>query len=149
MARIYDPDKLKIDCEKCDVLCCVAFHLPYDDYPKPAHVPCKHLNEHKSACTIYGELNERGYRSCTGFDCSGAGVAVSTVFRSMGRTWITDPDPKVAKVEFAVFVQTYSMVLRHLHPDARYDFDLPLEPPDDLKPFVNAALDLLSVDEAV
>ncbi|MCD6075438.1 MAG: oxetanocin resistance protein [Rhodospirillales bacterium] len=146
MARIFDPDKLKFDCEKCDVLCCVAFRLPYDDYQKPAHVPCKHLNATKTLCAIHSALDSRNYRSCTQFDCKGAGVAVSTLFRSMGRTWITDGDPKIAKAEFAVFVHTYYTVLRHLYPDAAFEFDLPDSPPDDLKPFVDAALDYMSID---
>jgi hypothetical protein len=146
MTRIFDPDKLKIDCEKCDVLCCVAFRLPYDDYPKPAHTPCKHLNATQTLCTIHGELSRRNYRSCTSFDCKGAGVAVSAVFRGMGRTWISDPATNIARAEFAVFVYAYYTILRHLDPNAAFDFGLSDGPPDDLKPFIDTALDLLSID---
>jgi hypothetical protein len=147
MARRFDPKKLRIDCERCDVLCCVAFKLPYDDYPKPAHVPCRHLDAAKSRCTIHDELKVRNYHSCTEFDCKGTGVAVSTLFRGMGRTWISDSEPKIAKAEFAVFVYTYHAVLRHLYPDL--SLELPDEPPADIKPFVDAALDLLSIDQPV
>lgn len=146
MARTFDPAKLKLDCDKCDVLCCVAFRLPYDVYPKPAQVDCKHLNAAKTQCRIHAELPARNYRSCTQFDCKGAGVAVSTLFRGMGRTWITDTEPKIAKAEFAVFVYCYYTVLRHLYPDAAFEYGVPDEPPDDLRPFVEAALDLLSAN---
>jgi hypothetical protein len=146
MKRSLDELKLKPDCERCDSLCCVAFRLPYADYQKPAHVACKHLNAAKTRCTIHDELASRNYRSCTEFDCKGAGVAVSMIFRGMGRTWIADTDPKIAKAEFAVFVHVYYTVLRQLYPDLPFEFDLPDTPPADLKPFVDAALDYMSND---
>lgn len=147
MARTFDPAKLKLDCDKCDVLCCVAFRLPYDDYPKPAGVPCRNLDADKRLCTIHADLERRNYTHCTGFDCHGAGVAVSDVFRTLGRTWITDPS--IANVEIYGFVIVYYTVLKQLYPDATFEFDvldkLSDKLRDDLRPFTDAALDLLCV----
>ncbi len=146
MPRIYDPAKLKSDCANCDALCCIAFKLPYDDYQKPAGIACKNLDENKCRCTIHGELEQRNYSSCTQFDCRGAGVAVSYLFRTMGRTWITDP--KVAHVELNTFIIVYYTVLKHLHPDLSFEYDPPKNLPEDIKPFIDAALDLLTVESA-
>ena len=146
MPRVYDPAKLKIDCAKCDVLCCVAFKLPYDDYQKPAGVACKNLDGDKHLCTIHADLERRGYNHCTGFDCRGAGVAVSQLFRTMGRTWITDP--AVAQFEFQTFVIAYYTVLRHLYPDLTFEYDVLKNSPKDIDPFVEAALDLLTADSS-
>ena len=149
MLRSLDELKLKPDCEKCDSLCCVAFRLPYGDYPKPAHEPCKHLNATKTRCTIHKELAERDYRSCTQFDCKGAGVAVSMIFRGMGRTWISDPS--ISNAEFSTFAIVYYMLLRALYPETIFEFDilgqLSQKLLDDLEPFTEAALDLLTVDK--
>jgi hypothetical protein len=144
MARVFDPDKLKTDCERCDVLCCIAFKLPYADYQKPAGVACKNLDAAKCRCTIHVDLARRGYDHCTEFDCRGAGVAVSSVFRTLGRTWITDPT--IAHVEFQTFVITYYTVLRQLYPDLTFEYDVLKNYPKEIEPFVEAALDLLAVN---
>ena len=150
MPRVYDSAKLKIDCAKCDVLCCVAFKLPYDDYQKPAGVACKNLDADKKLCTIHGDLERRAYDHCTGFDCRGAGVAVSKLFRAMGRTWISDPD--VATVEFQTFVIVYYTLLREIYPEAKFEFDvvdkLSAKLRADLQPFTDAALDLLTTERS-
>lgn len=146
MPRIYDSARLKIDCANCDVLCCVAFKLPYSDYQKPAGVACKNLDDAKKLCTIHGELEGRGYDHCTGFDCRGVGVAVSHLFREMGRTWISDP--RVATFEFQTFIIAYYTVLRHLYPDLAFEYDPLKNFPSDIEPFVEAALDLLALDSS-
>jgi hypothetical protein len=146
MDRVFDAAKLQLDCEKCDVLCCVAFKLPYPDYQKPGGIACKNLDETKCRCTVHSDLERREYSSCLQFDCRGAGVAVSQLFRGMGRTWITDPE--IATVEFHTFVIVYYTVLKHLYPDVDFEFNVldefPAKLQIDLSPFTEAALDLLA-----
>jgi hypothetical protein len=147
MTRIFDTAKLKPDCAKCDVLCCIAFMLPYPDYPKKPGEPCKNLDDTKCRCTIFNELDARGYGVCRQYDCRGTGSAVSTVFRGMDRTWITDTDPKVATAEFQTFTIAYYEILKYLYPDRMQRvLDIPADVQARLRPFVDAALDLLTID---
>jgi hypothetical protein len=140
--RIFDKSKLKTDCANCDAVCCAAVRLPYAHYPKPPRVPCKHLDMEKRACTVFSELEARGYDICRGFDCYGAGVAVAELFRKLGKNWTSDPS--VATVQFHTFSMVYFTLVKYLHPDRAIAIDVPEEVLEELKPFSEAALDLLA-----
>lgn len=142
MPRVFDRSKLKPDCSKCDSLCCVATALPYPDYPKPARVPCRHLDQAAHRCTIFATLEQRGYHVCREFDCLGAGVAVTQLFRKMGRTW--QSDASAAAIEFHTFSLVYFALVKYVHPDRAMEIDVPAEAIKDLEPFTEAALDLLA-----
>jgi len=140
--RIFDRSKLKTDCANCDAVCCAAVRLPYPHYPKPPRVPCKHLDTEKRCCTVFPELEARGYDVCRGFDCYGAGIAVAKLFREMGKNWINDPS--IATVQFHTFSIVYFTLVKYLHPDRAIEIDVSPEVLEKLKPFSEAALDLLA-----
>ncbi len=142
MTRIFDKSKLKTDCANCDAVCCVVPSLPYAHYPKPPRVPCKHLDQQKSCCTVFDELEERSYTICRKFDCYGVGVAVAKLFREMGRSWNTHPETAIN--QFYTFTIVYFTMLQYLFPDQTIEFDIPDDIVENLKPFTEAALDLLS-----
>lgn len=142
MPRIFDKSKLRTDCANCDAVCCAAFRLPYADYPKPPRVPCKHLDLTRRRCTIFAELEARGYDICRSFDCHGAGVAVAALFRELGRSWNTDAD--IAAVQFHTFSIVYFTLVKYLNPDRAIELDVPANVIEDLKPFTEAALDFLA-----
>ena len=144
MPRIFDKSKLKTDCAKCDAVCCAAVRLPNAHYPKPPRVPCKHLDKGACRCTVFNELEARGYDICRGFDCHGAGLAVAKLFREMGRSWATHPDSAI--VQFHTFSIVYFTLVQYLHPDRAIEVDVPAKVIEDLKPFTEAALDLLAED---
>lgn len=71
--------KLKIDCEKCSGLCCVALYCTKTDgFPanKEAGIPCKNLM-HDYRCNIHSELADKNMRGCLAYDCFGAGQKVT------------------------------------------------------------------------
>lgn len=71
--------KLRIDCEKCSGLCCVALYcLKTDGFPanKDAGVACKHLMP-DFCCTIHSKLVSKNMRGCLAYDCFGAGQKVT------------------------------------------------------------------------
>ena len=142
MPRIFDKSKLKTDCTNCDAMCCVAVRLPYAHYPKPPRTPCKHLDQTECRCTVFSELETLGYDICRGFDCYGAGVAVAKLFREMGKSWSTHPD--IAAVQFHTFSIVYFTLVKYLYPDRVIELDVPYKIIEDLKPFTDAALDLLA-----
>jgi len=67
--------ELQADCARCQGFCCVA---PAFDavqgfgHDKPAHQACCHLQA-DFRCGIHADLVQRGYPSCAGYDCHGAG----------------------------------------------------------------------------
>jgi hypothetical protein len=142
MPRIFDKTKLKADCANCDAMCCVAVKLPYAHYPKPARMPCRHLDQGECRCTVFSELEERGYDICRGFDCYGAGVAVATLFRKLGKSWINDPE--TATVQFHTFSIVYFTLVKFLYPNRAIELDVPEKIIEDLTPFTEAALELLA-----
>ena len=141
MPRVFDKARLKTDCASCDAVCCAAVKLPYPHYPKPARVPCKHLDQANARCTIFDRLEDEGFTVCREFDCYGAGPAVARLFRAMGKNWISHPD--VATVQFHTFSLVYFTLVRYLHPDRAIELDVPEAVIEELKPFTDAALDLL------
>jgi len=142
MVRIFDKSKLKTDCAKCDAMCCVAVRLPYRHYPKPARTPCRHLDQAQCRCTVFNELEARGYDICRGFDCFGAGVAVTRLFGNLGKSWRTHPD--IATVQFHTFSIVYFTLVKYLYPDRAIELDVPERTIKDLEPFTEATLDLLA-----
>lgn len=71
--------KLKIDCEKCSGLCCVALYcMKTDGFPanKEAGIPCKHLKP-DFRCDIHSKLVSKNMRGCLAYDCFGAGQKVT------------------------------------------------------------------------
>ena len=142
MPRVFDKAKLKSDCSKCDAMCCVAVKLPYPHYPKPARTPCRHLDQGAYSCTVFNELEGRGYDICRGFDCYGAGVAVAALFRELGRSWVDNPES--ATIQFHTFSIVYFTLVKFLYPDWAIELDVPEKVIEDLKPFTEAALELLA-----
>ena len=141
MPRIFDKSKLKTDCANCDSVCCVVPSLPYAHYPKPPRVPCKHLDQSECRCTVFSELEKRGYSACRKFDCYGTGVVVAKLFRDLGRSWNTHPDTAI--IQFHTFTIVYLTMLKYLHPDRAVEFDISEELIEKLKPLTEAALDML------
>lgn len=100
---------LRPDCASCAGLCCVA--LPFArsaDFAvdKPAGMPCTHLTG-DDRCSIHSDLQARGFRGCTVFDCLGAGQQVTQ--RTLGGASWRD-GPGTARVMFAGFA-----TMRALH----------------------------------
>lgn len=83
--------ELRADCARCAALCCVAFHFDRSDrfaFDKPAGQPCAHLEA--GGCAIHARRAERGFGGCVGYDCHGAGQAVTQGLFG-GRDWRRDP----------------------------------------------------------
>lgn len=100
---------LRVDCEKCFGLCCVALHFsasegfPADKY---AGKPCINL-ESDFRCSIHKNLRNKGLKGCTAYDCFGAGQKVAQVTYG-GHDWIQIPES--AEQMFEVF-----LIMRQLH----------------------------------
>lgn len=94
--------KLKIDCEKCSGLCCVALYcMKTDGFPanKEAGIPCKYLNS-DFRCDIHSKLVSKNMRGCLAYDCFGAGQKVTqNIYPDID--WKSAPDK--AKEIFHVF----------------------------------------------
>ncbi|MAI10461.1 MAG: hypothetical protein CBD27_06625 [Rhodospirillaceae bacterium TMED167] len=142
--RVFDKSKLAADCDHCDAICCVATKLPHDSYPKPARIPCKHLDPTMKRCSIFETLEHHGFGFCRTFDCYGGGVAVAKLFRELGRNWVSDPT--IANAQFDVFSIVYFTLVKYLHPDRNIDIDVPEERIAELKPLIDAALALLAAE---
>jgi hypothetical protein len=85
------PD-LKSDCMNCAALCCVSLVLdkgPMFAIDKAAGTPCPNLGKH--LCTIHDDLEPRGFKGCTLYDCAGAGQRV-TQERFNGESWRDAPE---------------------------------------------------------
>lgn len=94
---------LKIDCKRCQGLCCVALYFSkMDGFPmdKKAGVPCSHL-EKDFKCDLHGELRSKGYKGCTSYECFGAGQKVTQITYG-GKEW--QSSPKKAKEIFEAFL---------------------------------------------
>jgi hypothetical protein len=142
MPRVFDPDKLKTDCANCDAMCCTQAAVAGTGYVKPSGATCRHLDPADTRCRVFGELEDRGFKWCRGFDCHGAGVAVTELFRRLGR----DPkaDPALKKIECHVFAIVYFKLIQYLHPDWPTEIDVPEQRLEELAPFTEAALDILA-----
>lgn len=81
-------ESLKADCSNCFGLCCVALNIiASSDFAinKPDGTPCPNLQK-DFRCQIHKNLNEKGFKGCTVFDCLGAGQKVSQGTFS-GQSW--------------------------------------------------------------
>ena len=101
--------KLRIDCEKCFGLCCVAlFFSKSEGFPqdKIAGKPCMNLQS-DFRCSVHKNLRKKGLKGCISYDCFGAGQKVAQV-TFKGQDWIKSPE--IANKMFDVF-----LIIRQLH----------------------------------
>ncbi|MCC0637751.1 MULTISPECIES: pentapeptide repeat-containing protein [unclassified Clostridioides] len=100
---------LKIDCEKCFGLCCVALYFSASEgFPadKESGKPCTNLQS-DFKCSVHKNLRNQGFRGCTTYDCFGSGQKVAQVTYK-GKNWIQEPE--LANQMFEVF-----LIMRQLH----------------------------------
>ncbi|MVX64000.1 pentapeptide repeat-containing protein [Clostridium chromiireducens] len=100
---------LKIDCEKCFGLCCIALYFSAaEGFPtdKVAGRPCINLQKN-FRCSIHKKLSQKGLKGCTAYDCFGAGQKVAQV-TYRGHDW--NQNSEVEKQMCEVF-----LVMRQLH----------------------------------
>nr|WP_312289952.1 pentapeptide repeat-containing protein [Clostridium chromiireducens] len=100
---------LKIDCEKCFGLCCIALYFSAaEGFPtdKVAGRPCINLQKN-FRCSIHKKLSQKGLKGCTAYDCFGAGQKVAQV-TYRGRDWNQNSEAEKQMCE--VF-----LVMRQLH----------------------------------
>lgn len=77
----FNRDSLRVDCEKCFGLCCVALYFSSSEgFPenKDAGKPCINLQQNFQ-CKVHKELTQKGLKGCTAYDCFGAGQKVAQV----------------------------------------------------------------------
>lgn len=86
-------ERLKINCEKCSGLCCVALYcMKIDGFPanKETGVPCQYLRP-DFHCDIHAKLGSKNMRGCLAYDCFGAGQKVTqNLFPKVD--WKNNPD---------------------------------------------------------
>ncbi|MGM9531836.1 pentapeptide repeat-containing protein [Intestinibacter sp.] len=100
---------LKIDCENCFGLCCVAlFFSKSDGFPqdKIAGKPCINLQP-DFKCSVHKNLRKKRLKGCMSYDCFGAGQKVAQV-TFKGHDWTKSPD--IANKMFDAF-----LIIRQLH----------------------------------
>ncbi len=101
--------ELRVDCEKCFGLCCVALYFSASEgFPvnKDAGKPCINLQS-DFTCSIHESLTNKGLKGCTAYDCFGAGQKVAQVTYN-GHDWRQAPES--AKQMFEAF-----LIMRQLH----------------------------------
>lgn len=100
---------LKIDCERCFGLCCIALYFSAaEGFPtdKVAGKPCINL-QNDFRCSIHKKLSQKGLKGCTAYDCFGAGQKVAQV-TFQRHDW--NQNSELAKQMCDVF-----LVMRQLH----------------------------------
>ncbi|KOA20147.1 pentapeptide repeats (8 copies) [Clostridium homopropionicum DSM 5847] len=101
--------KLRIDCQKCFGLCCIALYFSASEgFPtdKEAGKPCINL-QHDFRCSVHKNLRNTGLKGCTAYDCFGAGQKVSQITFN-GKNWRQVPE--LARQMFESF-----LIMRQLH----------------------------------
>jgi len=101
--------ELRVDCEKCFGLCCVALYFSATEgFPtnKDAGKPCINLQSDYT-CTVHKTLRDNGLKGCTAYDCFGAGQKIAQVTFS-GHDW--QKEPECANQMFEAF-----LIMRQLH----------------------------------
>lgn len=101
-------NKLKIDCDNCSGLCCVALYCTKTDgFPenKDSGVPCKHLNS-DFQCEIHTKLIELNMKGCLAYDCFGAGQKV-TQDLFPNTPWNSNQEK--SKLIFEVFLRVFQL----------------------------------------
>jgi uncharacterized protein YjbI with pentapeptide repeats len=100
---------LRVDCEKCFGLCCVALYFSKSEgFPtdKVAGKPCVNLQQNFT-CSIHTNLRNQGLKGCTAYDCFGAGQKVAQITYN-GCDWSKEKES--SNQMFDVF-----LVMRQLH----------------------------------
>jgi len=101
-------EELKIRCEDCSGLCCVALYcMKSDGFPanKAAGVPCKHLMP-DFRCNMHSRLAEKNMKGCLSYDCFGAGQKVTQLCYP-DKNWQSHPEK--ADEIFQVFIKVYRL----------------------------------------
>jgi uncharacterized protein YjbI with pentapeptide repeats len=101
--------ELRVNCEKCFGLCCIAlFFSASDGFPinKAAGKPCINLKE-DFTCSVHKNLRNKGLKGCTSYDCFGAGQKLAQVTYN-GQDW--RKSPQISNEMFDAFI-----VMRQLH----------------------------------
>ncbi|NMM62547.1 pentapeptide repeat-containing protein [Clostridium sp. P21] len=101
--------ELKVNCEKCFGLCCIALYFSASEgFPtnKDAGKPCINLQA-DFTCAVHKNLRSKGLKGCTAYDCFGAGQKVAQVTCG-GRDWRQD-------TEFAEKMFQSFLIMRQLH----------------------------------
>jgi uncharacterized protein YjbI with pentapeptide repeats len=141
---------LRVDCEKCFGLCCVALYFSTSEgFPndKESGKPCINLKSDFS-CSVHNNLRKQGLKGCTSYDCFGAGQKVAQITYG-GQNWREVPES--AKQMFDVF-----LIMRQLHEMIWYLTEaLTLEPASSIQDEISLILDetegltLLSPDSLI
>lgn len=108
-STVMNRTNLRVDCENCFGLCCVALYFSASEgFPvdKEAGKPCINLQS-DFRCKVHDSLNKRGLKGCIAYDCFGAGQKVAQVTYG-GRDWTKTPE--YSKQMFDVF-----LVVRQIH----------------------------------
>lgn len=101
--------ELRVDCEKCFGLCCIALYFSASEgFPtnKDAGKPCINLQPN-FRCSVHKNLRSKGLKGCTAYDCFGAGQKVAQVTCG-GKDWRQAPES--AEKMFEAF-----LIMRQLH----------------------------------
>lgn len=101
--------ELRVDCKKCFGLCCVALYFSASEgFPtdKDAGKPCINL-QLDFTCSVHKNLNNKGFKGCTAYDCFGAGQKLAQL-TYRGHDWRQAPES--AKQMFKAF-----LIMRQLH----------------------------------
>lgn len=101
--------ELKVHCEKCFGLCCVALYFSASEgFPtnKEAGKPCINLQS-DFTCSVHKDLRNNGLKGCIAYDCLGAGQKVAQVTCG-GNDW--RQAPQSAEKIFDAF-----LIMRQLH----------------------------------
>ncbi|MGL4737646.1 MAG: pentapeptide repeat-containing protein [Cellulosilyticaceae bacterium] len=104
-------EELRIHCERCSGLCCVALYCSKSDgFPedKQAEVPCRHLRS-DFKCDMHAQLVTKHMKGCLTYECFGAGQRVTQMYASLG-DWATQPRKRKEIYEvFLIMTQLYQM----------------------------------------
>jgi hypothetical protein len=101
-------EELKISCEKCSGLCCVALYcMKTDGFPadKEGGKPCKHLMG-DFRCDMHAKLAEKNMKGCLSYDCFGAGQKVTRIYGA-DKNWRLNPE-KASEI-FRVFLIVFQL----------------------------------------
>ena len=99
---------LRIDCEKCSGLCCVALYcMKTDGFPenKESGIPCKHLMSNFK-CDMHSRLASKQMKGCLSYDCFGAGQKV-TQYHFSDTDWRANPGK--SNEIYQTFLFTYQL----------------------------------------
>lgn len=101
-------EKLKINCEGCSGLCCVALYCAkIDGFPadKEGGKPCRHLMG-DFRCDMHTKLADKNMKGCLSYDCFGAGQKVTWIYGA-DNNWRLNPE-KAGEI-FRVFLIVFQL----------------------------------------